>query len=124
MVVNNEKLQQLDRFLVGFLELGFGNELLKCQEQQRNQSVSGLHDVELYRNIRPTQGLQAVCMCLESSSTSTWHITEQCKHANSTVVAGHRHGRLGIDWHSHISMRIKLALGGLIPSYQNGGLTP
>lgn len=108
----------------GFLELGFGNELLKCQEQQRNQSISGLYDVELYRDIQPTQGLQAVRMCSESLSTSTWHITEQCKHANSTVVAGHRHGGLGIDWHSHVSRGIKLALGGLIPSYQSAGLTP
>lgn len=63
MVVNNEKLQQLDRCLVDFLELGLGNELLKCQEQQRNQSVSGLHDVELYADIQPTQELQAVYMC-------------------------------------------------------------
>ena len=30
--------------------------------------MSGLHDAELYRDIQPTQGLQAVHMCSESPS--------------------------------------------------------
>ena len=60
-----------------------------------------------------------------SSTTSTWHFTEQCKHPNNSILTGHRHGGLGIDWHLHVCVDIKLlALRELIPSDQSGGLIP
>lgn len=38
-----------------------------------------------------------------------WHfIKQQCEHTNSSVLAGHGHGELNSEWHSHISIKIKL----------------